>query len=79
MTFTGLPERVSRAPALAANAIGTSILDGWVAARRATATVTGSSAAAAPFGVITADSTPASSMIAASSRVRLLPARPMIT
>ena len=69
ITFTGLPLNVSRAPALAAKANGINIFDGLVAARLATTTVTGSSAAAAPLGVMKALSTAASTITAANSRV----------
>lgn len=75
MTFTGLPESASSAPALAANAIGMSRRDGRSDVRRAASTATGRSAAAAPLGVTNAASTAASSMIAAVRSARPRPVR----
>ena len=69
MTLTGLPDSVGDAPALQANASGTRIRDGRIRARRATATVTGSSAAAAPLTVITALTTAARPVTVSRMRV----------
>ncbi len=76
MTLTGVPVSVSIEPAWAANASGSSNCDGGRPMRTATTTAIGSSAATAPFTLISAVSPATSSITSSSTRVRLAPAVP---
>ena len=73
MTFTGVPVRASIDPAWAPNTSGISSCDGERPSRTAMTTMTGSSAATAPFTLIRAVSPATSSIIRTMSRVRLSP------
>jgi len=71
--LTTEPDRVSRAPALAANATGMSRAAGRTPVERAVASTTGIMAAAAPLGVTRADSTAVTSMSTTRRATRLVP------
>lgn len=73
MTLTGLPLKVSNAPALAAYASGIRLREGDSSSRRLSATATGSNAATAPFGLINALTPALRASTIVMSRVRDLP------
>ena len=75
MMFTGVPVRASIDPACAEKASGMSSCDGDMAARAATTTTTGMSAATAPFTLISAVRTATSRQTTVSSRPRSVPPR----
>ncbi len=77
ITLTGLPVRVSSAPARAVNASGMSTADGGRLVRAAMATSIVSSAGAGPLGVIRAEVTADSASAATSNRVGPGPVRRM--
>ena len=75
MMFTGVPVSASIDPACAEKASGISICDGDRAARVATTTTTGMSAATAPLTLISAVSTATNRHTTVSSRPRSVPPR----
>ena len=75
ITLTGDPVSATSEPACAPNASGMRIWDGDMRRRTAITATTGSSAATAPFTLISAVSTATSSIIRTIRRVRLSPAR----
>ena len=77
MTLTGVPVSASIEPACAANANGSISFEGDRPRRTAMTTTIGTSAATAPFTLITAVSSATSSIVSTTSRVWLVPARAM--
>ena len=76
-TFTGVPESSSSEPACAAKASGMSSCDGGCRMRSASTTTIGTSAATAPFTLMSAVSTATSSETSTTMRARPVPARPV--